>query len=111
MVLASCTTELPAVVTENRARATDLLNATDFTLMSSLQSGHRSFCITDPSLADNPIVYASQSFLTTCGYNSDNVVGRNCRFLQGPNTDPKTVAEIRRGLAEVYRRTSTYITI
>ncbi|KAJ1445856.1 hypothetical protein M885DRAFT_548569 [Pelagophyceae sp. CCMP2097] len=99
-VLASCTTELPAVVTENRARATDLLNAADVTLMNSLRSAQRAFCITDPSLRDNPIVYASASFLSTTGFSLENVIGRNCRFLQGPGTDAATVAEISRGVRE-----------
>lgn len=98
-VLATCTTALPAVVTENRRQATDLLNASDFTLMQTLQSAQRSFCITDPSLPDNPIVYASGSFLTTTGYKMDDVIGKNCRFLQGPATDPDAVADLKRGVA------------
>jgi len=99
-VLATCTTALPAVVTENRRQATDLLNASDFTLMQTLQSAQRSFCITDPSLEDNPIVYASQGFLQLTGYSMSQVVGRNCRFLQGPGTDPRSVDKIRKGVAE-----------
>mmetsp|Transcript_22235 Transcript_22235/g.66755 ORF Transcript_22235/g.66755 Transcript_22235/m.66755 type:complete len:314 (+) Transcript_22235:198-1139(+) len=98
-VLATCTTALPAVVTENRRQATDLLNASDFTLMQTLQSAQRSFCISDPSLPDNPIVYASASFLTTTGYSMDEVIGKNCRFLQGPATDPNAVADLKKGVA------------
>ena len=42
-------------------------------------AGHEnvSFCITDPHIPDNPVIYISE------------VVGRNCRFLQGPDTDEK----------------------
>ena len=98
-VLATCTTALPAVVTENRRQATDLLNASDFTLMQTLQSAQRSFCITDPSLEDNPIVYASKSFLDTTGYTIDEVISKNCRFLQGPGTDQRAVDVIRKGVA------------
>lgn len=97
-ILASCTTALPAVVTENRRQATDLLNASDFTLMQTLQSAQRSFCITDPSLEDNPIVYASKSFLDTTGYTMDEVISKNCRFLQGACTDPKAVSELGSGI-------------
>ena len=107
-VLATCTTALPAVSTENRRQATDLLNASDFTLMQTLQSAQRSFCITDPSLEDNPIVYASASFLSTTGYPLDEVIGKNCRFLQGPGTFPGTVAELAKGIAE---GTDTTVTI
>ena len=49
-------------------------------------------------MPDNPIVYASQGFLALTGYTLDQVLGRNCRFLQGPATDPKTVARIRKGI-------------
>lgn len=45
------------------------------------------------------IVYASQGFLDLTGYSSDQIVGRNCRFLQGPGTDPAAVDIIRRGVA------------
>mmetsp|Transcript_17664 Transcript_17664/g.55294 ORF Transcript_17664/g.55294 Transcript_17664/m.55294 type:complete len:468 (+) Transcript_17664:279-1682(+) len=88
-----------ALLTESRARATELLTPTDFALMRLLQSAQRSFCITDPSLEDNPIVYASQSFLSQTGYALDQVVGRNCRFLQGPLTDRATVDRLRRAVS------------
>ena len=53
--------------------------------------------VTDPNLPDNPIIFANPAFLSTTGYDADEVLGRNCRFLQGAETDPDTVAEI--GLA------------
>ncbi|MCJ1319682.1 hypothetical protein MMC15_005018 [Xylographa vitiligo] len=52
------------------------------------------FCLTDPSLKDGPIVYASEEFYRTTQYGRDYVIGRNCRFLQGPKTDMPTVARI-----------------
>jgi PAS domain S-box-containing protein len=58
----------------------------------------QSFVVTDPNLPDNPIVYASQGFLDLTGYARAQVVGRNCRFLQGPDTDSKAVTVIREGL-------------
>lgn len=98
---AASTTGQPAssVLTETRSRATELLTPTDFALMRLLQSAQRSFCITDPSLEDNPIVYASQSFLSQTGYALDQVVGRNCRFLQGPLTDRATVDRLRHAVS------------
>ncbi|MDY6778351.1 MAG: PAS domain-containing protein [Candidatus Nanohaloarchaea archaeon] len=50
--------------------------------------------LTDPHEEDNPIVYAGDGFLRLTGYDEDEVVGRNCRFLQGEETDEETVQEI-----------------
>ena len=72
----------------------------DFRLMMALQSAQQNFAVSDPSLPDNPIVYASGGFLQLTGYAMSQVIGRNCRFLQGPGTDPKAVDRIRRGVAE-----------
>ncbi|KAL3675967.1 hypothetical protein R1sor_025915 [Riccia sorocarpa] len=51
-----------------------------------------------------PVLYASGGFFKMFGYEADEVIGHNCRFLQGPRTDPKEVAKIRRAL----KRGSTY---
>jgi PAS domain S-box-containing protein len=61
------------------------------------------FTITDPRQPDNPLVWVNPSFSRVTGYDYAESVGRNCRFLQGPATDPATVTEIRTALAE--RRT------
>ena len=57
------------------------------------------FTITDPRQPDNPLVWVNPSFTRVTGYEADEAIGRNCRFLQGPATDPAAVAEIRAGLA------------
>ena len=54
----------------------------------------------DPRQPDTPLVYANQSFCKLTGYTLDEVVGRNCRFLQGPETDPDAVREIGAALAD-----------
>ena len=72
----------------------------DFRLMSALSGSQQNFAISDPSLPDNPIVYVSQGFLDLTGYSLDQVLGRNCRFLQGPGTDQNAVEVIRRGIKE-----------
>jgi PAS domain S-box-containing protein len=56
--------------------------------------------LTDPNLPDNPIVFANRAFQDLTGYEQEEIVGRNCRFLQGPQTDRETVAELRRAVAE-----------
>mmetsp|Transcript_10758 Transcript_10758/g.19506 ORF Transcript_10758/g.19506 Transcript_10758/m.19506 type:complete len:390 (-) Transcript_10758:412-1581(-) len=72
----------------------------DYRLMSALSGSQQNFAISDPSLPDNPIVYVSQGFLELTGYTLDQVLGRNCRFLQGPGTDQAAVDVIRRGVRE-----------
>lgn len=64
-------------------------------LLLSLVRIQQSFVLADPNLPDTPIVHASEYFLELSGYSQEEVVGRNCRFLQGPGTDPAAVKEIR----------------
>jgi PAS domain S-box-containing protein len=54
--------------------------------------------VTDPNQHDNPIVFVNRAFLDMTGYEEKDVVGRNCRFLQGEQTDPNTVAEVRQAI-------------
>ncbi|CAO4186628.1 HWE histidine kinase domain-containing protein [Methylorubrum extorquens] len=51
--------------------------------------------ITDPHRPDNPIVFVNGAFSKLTGYSREEILGRNCRFLQGPETDPRDVARIR----------------
>jgi PAS domain S-box-containing protein len=51
--------------------------------------------IADAQAGDLPLIYANQAFESLTGYESKTALGRNCRFLQGPETDPETLAEIR----------------
>ena len=51
--------------------------------------------VTDPHQPDNPIVFANKAFIRMTGYAMDEIVGQNCRFLQGKDTDSETVAGIR----------------
>ncbi|TID21743.1 hypothetical protein E2P81_ATG05009 [Venturia nashicola] len=57
------------------------------------------YCLSDPSAQDNPIVYASDEFYRTTGYGRDYVIGRNCRFLQGPKSDHSSVKRLINALA------------
>jgi PAS domain S-box-containing protein len=52
-------------------------------------------CITDPTLPDNPMIFVSPGFERMTGYRSDEVLGRNCRVLQGKDTDPRQLAALR----------------
>nr|6GBA_A Chain A, Putative blue-light photoreceptor [Dinoroseobacter shibae DFL 12 = DSM 16493] len=57
-----------------------------------------SVVFSDPSQPDNPAIYVSDAFLVQTGYTLEEVLGRNCRFLQGPDTNPHAVEAIRQGL-------------
>ncbi len=59
-----------------------------------------SFTITDPRRADDPLVWVNPSFTTLTGYAAEEAVGRNCRFLQGRNTDRAAVGRISDALAQ-----------
>ncbi len=56
--------------------------------------------VTDPRMPDNPIISINPAFTRITGYSPEEAIGRNPRFLQGPETDPETIGEIRRGLSE-----------
>jgi PAS domain S-box-containing protein len=56
--------------------------------------------LTDPRQDDNPIVFANNAFLDLTGYDQDEVIGRNCRFLQGAQTDRAVVAQLREAVGQ-----------
>jgi PAS domain S-box-containing protein len=58
-----------------------------------------SFTIADARLPHVPLVWVNPAFTATTGYTSEEVLGDNCRFLQGPGTDRATVDRVRAGLA------------
>ena len=55
--------------------------------------------VTDPRQPDNPIVLANHAFLELTGYSAEEILGQNCRILQGPGTDPRAIDRLRRALA------------
>jgi phototropin len=64
-------------------------------LKDALSGLQQTFVVSDATRPDCPIIYASEGFFTMTGYSAKEVVGRNCRFLQGPETDRDEVARIR----------------
>nr|AML78332.1 putative LOV domain-containing protein [Nymphaea sp. BC-2016] len=79
-------------------RARDIRQAID--LATTLERIEKNFVITDPRLPDNPIIFASDSFLELTEYAREEILGRNCRFLQGPETDQEAVSRIRDAIRE-----------
>ena len=58
--------------------------------------------VTDPAQPDNPIVFCNVAFQNLTGYAREEIVGRNCRFLQGPDTDPEMVDKVRQAIRGNY---------
>lgn len=69
-------------------------------LSELVYSDHVAVVLTDVNQPDNPVVECSKAFLRLTGYSRDEVIGRNCRFLAGPGTDPTKQAMIRDALKD-----------
>ncbi|CAJ1964646.1 unnamed protein product [Cylindrotheca closterium] len=95
----SAAERLPDAVLETCGEHSSDIGQQDFNLVRSIQQSQHSFVITDPSLQDHPIVFASDEFLKLTGYSREEVLGRNCRFLQGVDTCPSKVQDIRKGIS------------
>lgn len=91
---------MPPSVLEACSEGFDDMESQDFNLVKSIQKSQHAFIITDPSLEDNPIVFASDDFLKLTGYDRSEVLGLNCRFLQGEQTSKPKLAMIRNGLSK-----------
>ncbi|KAL7083885.1 hypothetical protein ACP275_14G189400 [Erythranthe tilingii] len=83
---------------ERAERERDIRQGID--LATTLERIEKNFVITDPRLPDNPIIFASDSFLELTEFTREEILGRNCRFLQGPETDQGTVSKIRDAIKE-----------
>ncbi|KAL3843990.1 hypothetical protein ACJIZ3_001393 [Penstemon smallii] len=83
---------------ERAERERDIRQGID--LATTLERIEKNFVISDPRLPDNPIIFASDSFLELTEYTREEILGNNCRFLQGPETDQATVQKIRDAIRE-----------
>jgi two-component system cell cycle sensor histidine kinase/response regulator CckA len=66
----------------------------------AIQAVSQGILITDPNQPDNPIIYASPGFQALTGYAPAEVLGKNCRFLQGPATDAAATTLLREAIGE-----------
>ena len=72
----------------------------DLYFVHGLHEAQQNYVLTDPTLPDNPVIFASQAFLNMSGYDSTEILGKNCRFLQGDDTDDRAVEKIREAILE-----------
>jgi PAS domain S-box-containing protein len=67
-------------------------------MLNSVGHEHIPYCVCDPFLEDNPIVFSSDGFCELTGYAHTEIEGKNCRFLQGPDTQKDDVDRIRHAI-------------
>ena len=68
-------------------------------LAAAVESAQTGILISDPTLPDAPVIFCNTGFTRVTGYGHAEIVGQNCRFLQGPDTNPQTVRTIREAVA------------
>ncbi|MFC5554287.1 PAS domain-containing protein, partial [Methylobacterium iners] len=93
---------IPEQVERDEARISAEIAGTDGGIdpfVAAVHATRMPMIITNPRLPDNPIVFVNDSFCRLTGYDRDEIVGRNCRFLQGPETDPAVVQKLREAIA------------
>jgi len=56
--------------------------------------------VSNPRLPDNPIIACNDAFVELTGFSPDEIIGRNCRFLRGPRTEPEQTLMLREAIAE-----------
>lgn len=67
---------------------------------AAIRATRMAMLITNPRQKDNPTVFANDAFLRLTGYERCDIIGRNCRFLQGEKTDPDAVSALRAAIAQ-----------
>ena len=66
---------------------------------AAVRAARMAMVVTDARAPDHPIIFANDAFLRLTGFERDEVIGRNCRFMQGPATAPEDVARMRAAIA------------
>ncbi|WP_136718468.1 PAS domain S-box protein [Halorientalis salina] len=77
-------------ISERKERETEVTRKTE-----AMEKAPMGITLTDPSQSDNPLVYTNEHYCELTGYQESEILGRNCRFMQGLETDPEPVVEIR----------------
>jgi len=70
------------------------------TIVRAVDEAPVGITLSDPSLPDNPITFLNDAYEELTGYSREAVLGRNCRFLQGPETRSEPVAKMREAIEE-----------
>ncbi|NAS62626.1 hybrid sensor histidine kinase/response regulator, partial [Pseudomonas syringae pv. actinidiae] len=92
-------------MSENKTRVDnaatgDILHQGKDIFFAAVETTRMPMIVTDPNSPDNPIIFSNRAFLEMTGYAAEEILGTNCRFLQGPDTDPAVVRSIRDAIEE-----------
>lgn len=72
----------------------------DALMESVLDAIDNTLVVTDPNKPDNPIVWVNRQFERLTGYSFDEVVGQNCRFLQGDDCEQEAIAQLKESVCD-----------
>jgi PAS domain S-box-containing protein len=72
----------------------------DGSLSAIIQRSPIASVVTNPRLPDNPIISCNAAFMELTGYDEEQIVGRNCRFLSGPETEPWVTERISKAVSD-----------
>ncbi|MFP3553265.1 PAS domain-containing protein [Paraburkholderia sp. SIMBA_049] len=86
-------------LTTIRSGAHQITDHQDDIFFAAVSTTRMPMVVTDPNLPDHPVIFANHAFLRMTGYELPEIIGTNCRFLQGPETDRATIDEVRDAVA------------
>ncbi len=66
--------------------------------MRAMESAKNGILISDATKPGNPTLYINPGFMNLTGYREEDIIGKNCRILQGPDTDPEQVLILRNAI-------------
>lgn len=72
----------------------------DETILKAIENVTNGVVISDPNQEDNPVIYVNKGFEEITEYSKEDVVGKNCRFLQGKDTDPEELDRLKKAIKE-----------
>jgi PAS domain S-box-containing protein len=81
-------------------RQLDEAQRTGVLLRAAVEASPVNLTISDARQPDMPLIFVNDAFCKTTGYSRSEVIGRNCRFLQGTDTDPATIERLRAAIRE-----------
>jgi PAS domain S-box-containing protein len=84
----------------DNAQTADLSSQGKNIFFAAVSTTRMPMIVTDPNQPDNPIIFANSAFVDMTGYSTDELYGRNCRFLQGADTDHHLVEQVKRAVKE-----------